>query len=170
MNTIFKIDYFCHLRVAKVVLIYGVVLITILFALFFYADYDIYLIRVLTAAYGLVFIFPSIILHYSYYLENKNIVINKIDGILEIHDLKLSTRYKLTNSTVKSINIYASATLVDWGTSGFLPHESYFYVVFETTGGKLILTSLIYPDIMNIQLQFREVKVDYIKTFYAMIN
>ena len=170
MSNTHKITLSSHLTALQSVLFFMVLAIICIVLLLFFDDDETYFMERALGIACVVLFFPSLYLHFCYYLENKNFVITGLSDSLEIEDHKRNRKWVLSNDTILSIDVYAAAGLIDWESSGgTMLHLEYHYAAIKTKDGELILTSLLYPYLMDIKLKFREIKVNYHKTIFASI-
>ena len=59
--------------------------------------------------------------------------------------------------------------MINYGAAGGMLHLTYHYAIIKTKDQEFILTSLLYPYLMDIKFKFIEVKVNYHKTIFALI-
>lgn len=169
MKNEYLLDFHSHFRSFKRTL-FDVILVLLLAISFIYFDIlDGDLAKKIFGIYLVICIGPAVYLHYCYYLENKDFSLKLDHGVFQIFNLKTGRVWDITSDNVVLIEIFASATFIKVGTSGMLPHEGYHYARIKTLDSEIILTSLLYPDLMDIAIKFRDVRIEYHKTFFASL-
>lgn len=164
-----KINFKSHLTALHGVLIILVPVLIMFSFLFVFNDDDTYKIERVIGIATLISLSPSLYLHFCYYLENKDLIIRGLGESLEIKDTKRNKKWTLSNETILAIDVFAAPGMIEWGSAGGALHLSYHYAVIKTKEGEFILTSLLYPCLMDIKFKFREIKVNYHKTIFASI-
>ncbi len=169
MNHVHKITLRSHITALHSVLFFMVFAILSFGLLFYFNDDDTYFVERALGIICVLFFAPSLYLHFSYYLENKDFIMKGFDDTLEIKDTKRNKTWILNNENIISINVYAAPGLIKYGVAGQMLHLEYHYARIETNEGEFILTSLLYPYLMDIKFKFREIKVNYHETILATI-
>ena len=130
-------------------------------------DFKIYAVvwSIITAIWSI----SSLILHYNYYEQAKDLTIIEHEEFFEFFKEKQTKIYIYKKDTI-SLDLYMSATMVDSNfPSGKLSTEEYCYAVIKTNTDNVVVNNLIYVDVKHLPFRFPEVKTTYHKTGFAII-
>ncbi|WP_088303349.1 hypothetical protein [Pedobacter sp. AJM] len=111
---------------------------------------------------------PTIILHYTYYLQAKGIKIEfSEDGLMVFEGNTLKT---IKDEDIIKIELYMSQSYAKTGYStGRYPGEDYYYAIIITHSGEIIINNLLYPKLLNIDRYLNLSKFEYITRIFAFL-
>ena len=171
MRKSYSVNFNSQLKAAKSTLFYILILLLSISLIIYYQEPNDVLITIkIVLLIGMIIIGPSLFLHFSYYLENKDLVITESKDSLEIFNIKTNKKLMLDNDTIKSLDIYMSSTMADWNATSGLPNESYTYAHCKTINGDINITCLLYPNINSLQAKFIKVNPIVHRTIFALFS
>ncbi|MGB4774935.1 MAG: hypothetical protein WBP45_07185, partial [Daejeonella sp.] len=133
------------------------------------SNYSAFVLK-MTIGFIILFVFPGIFLHFTYYLHQNGWVIKEYSDYLEIYikNNKLNL-IRIDKNNISEINIYMAPTTINYNSTTGLPVENYNYAKITIPEMDVIITNLIYPDIKALVSKFPDIKLNYHKTIYADI-
>jgi len=111
---------------------------------------------------------PVIILHYTYYMQAKDMQIEfTTDGMKVFQGETLQI---IKDEDIVRIDLYMSVSMYETGyASGRLLSEEYYYAIIVTNSGEIIINNLLYPDLLNIDRYLNLSKFKYHTKLFAFL-
>lgn len=143
-------------------------LLAIIFALLSRSEASNLYFKIL-ASVAIIFLSPTVILHYTYYMQAKDMQIEfTAEGMKVYKEYKLIKTIK--DEDIISIELYLSPSCADIGTSsGRIPMEEYYYAIIITHSGDTIINNLLYPDLLNVDRYLNLSKFKYNTTILPFL-
>jgi hypothetical protein len=156
-----------HLNAARTFLLYIIVAIIatiiILFENVSEKEFAVKIILIVT----LIINGPAIYIHFSYYLENENWVLNISEEFIEIKKSNFKNIIIDKNNIIR-IDIYMSPSYIKYDIIGGLPTEDYNYMEITTDKENVVITNLLYPNIKQLAQKISPIKPHFHKTLFAI--
>lgn len=116
----------------------------------------------------ILFFSPVIILHYTYYLQAKNMMIEFNEYGLRVFEGSIWKTIR--NEDIISVELYLSTSYAENGYStGRYPSEEYYYSKIITHSDVVIINNLLYPELLNIDKFLDLSKFKYITRLFAFL-
>ncbi|MET4082268.1 hypothetical protein ABIB40_002226 [Pedobacter sp. UYP30] len=158
-----------HLRLLKNLLFFigGFLLTLVYFYLTNYKDFKI--LAIIMSIMTICWCVPSLILHYNYYEQAKDLTIIEHEEFFEVFKHQ-QPEIRIEKKDTIVIDLYIGTNMMLYNSNfGKFPTGEYCYAIIKTPTDTIILNNLIYPDVKYLPQRFPEVKASYHKTGFAKI-
>lgn len=141
--------------------------ITIVFALIIqFKNFELFMI--FFTIFFIIFFSPVIILHYTYYLQARDMQIEFCENGLKVFEG--NTLKIVKDEDIIKIEMYMSESYAKTGYStGRYPGEDYYFAIIITHSGEIIINNLLYPELLNIDTYLNLSKFKYITRMFAFL-